>query len=222
MENRRELATRKIKFFQTFAKVLIRIGFTPNQISVLSMVFAGFGGYGFYLISKDYFSIGWILAFSGIQLRLLCNMVDGLMAIEGLKKSSVGEIYNDLPDRISDVILFLAASLVIKNTWAANLGWLVSMLAVMTAYVRVLGSSMGQKADFCGPMAKQHRMALLNITLITALVAHLSGFFVNISFIFYISLMLIAAGSFWTFWRRLYRLNKNLKKKEISSYLVNS
>ena len=33
----------------------------------------------------------------------------------------------------------------------------------MTAYVRVLAASIGAPVNFCGPMAKQHRMAALTL-----------------------------------------------------------
>jgi phosphatidylglycerophosphate synthase len=41
------------------------------------------------------------------------------------------------------------------------LGWLGALLAALTAYVRVFGGSLGQPQDFRGPMAKQHRMAVV-------------------------------------------------------------
>lgn len=212
MENRRELATRKFQFFQTFAKSLTRWGLTPNQVSVLSVVFAAVGGYGFCAIKNCFFT-GWILAFVGIQMRLLCNMIDGLMAIEGGMKSAAGEIYNDLPDRVSDLILILAASFVVKEPWGRDLGWLAATLALMTAYVRQLGSSMGQKADFSGPMAKQHRMAMLNIALVLVLIGHFTGFSAQSSLIVSVALVVIGLGSFITCWRRLYRLTQFLKQR---------
>ena len=211
MENRRELASRKIGLFQTLAKVMIKIGLTPNSVSVLSVVFAFVGGYGFYLLSQADFALGWTLAVLGIQLRLLCNMIDGLMAVEGGMKSPMGEVFNDLPDRISDVALILGASFVIQTEWGRELGWLAAVLAILTAYVRVLGNSMGQKkADFSGPMAKQHRMAVLNLTLIAVLVGHLLQYEFS-SQAFLLGLTVIAVGSFVTCCRRLLRLSRNMR-----------
>ena len=40
-----------------------------------------------------------LLAAAGIQLRLLCNLLDGMLAVEEGFKSKTGDIYNDLPDR---------------------------------------------------------------------------------------------------------------------------
>lgn len=213
MDNRRELATRKIGIFQSFARGLCKLGLTPNLVSVLSVVFAGLAAYGFYLLSQDQFAFGWVLAFSGIQLRLLCNMTDGLMAVEGGLKTANGEIYNDFPDRVSDVLIILSVGLVVTNPWGISLGWIASLLAVMTAYIRVLGSSMGNSADFRGPMAKQHRMALLNLTLVLSLIAYFSGYQYQIPFLFESALVLVILGSLLTCLLRLKALNYFLNNK---------
>ena len=42
-----------------------------------------------------------------MQLRLLCNMMDGLVAVEGGLKSKAGDLFNEAPDRIEDVILLV-------------------------------------------------------------------------------------------------------------------
>src|ERR1019366_5547461 len=97
-----------------------------------------------------------------IQLRLLCNMLDGLVAIEGGRTTVYGEIFNDMPDRFADVVILVGAGYSIGNfSWGHELGWLVAALAVMTAYIRLLGGSMGVPQYFLGPMVQPHRMALL-------------------------------------------------------------
>ncbi len=213
VENRRELATRKIGFFQNLAKFLIRLGLTPNQVSVLSIFFGLLGGCGFYLMGCGSYITGLITAFVGIQMRLLCNMTDGLMAVEGGMKSVVGDIYNDFPDRLSDIFIIFGSCLVIQEPWGHDLGWITSVLAVMTAYVRLLGMSMGYKADFCGPMAKQHRMGLLNVTLLIALVGYFVGFESQVSRLFTVALVVMSVGAAATCWRRLCRLTRFLRAK---------
>ena len=41
------------------------------------------------------------------------------------------------------------------------LGLGVALAAMTTAYVRAIGKAAGQPSDFCGPGAKQHRMAIV-------------------------------------------------------------
>ena len=43
-------------------------------------------------------------------------------------------------------------------------------MAVLTAYTRELGQSCGAPADYCGPMAKPHRMALVTVAALAAAV----------------------------------------------------
>jgi phosphatidylglycerophosphate synthase len=104
-----------------------------------------------------------------IQLRLLCNLLDGMVAIEGGLKSKSGEIYNDLPDRLTDAVILLLAGYSISSPgWSRELGWSAALVAIMTAYVRVLGGATGLPQDFSGPMAKPHRMAILTVACIGA------------------------------------------------------
>jgi phosphatidylglycerophosphate synthase len=99
----------------------------------------------------------------GIQLRLLCNLLDGLVAVECGLKTRTGEIFNELPDRVEDWMILMAAG--VASGWSEGgerLGWAASCVAVMTAYVRAMGVAAGARAHFEGPMAKPHRMALVS------------------------------------------------------------
>ena len=52
--------------------------------------------------------------------------------------------------------------------YGVTLGWAAAVLAVATAYVRVLGGSLGVTQSFAGPMAKQHRMFTLTLVTVAA------------------------------------------------------
>jgi len=105
-----------------------------------------------------------------IQIRLLCNMLDGLVAVEGGKRTVFGEIFNDMPDRFADVAILVGAGYSIAHhSWGHELGWLAATLAVITAYIRLLGGSMGVTQYFLGPMAKPHRMALLTAACVVSM-----------------------------------------------------
>jgi phosphatidylglycerophosphate synthase len=108
---RRPIKMRTALWSRALASLLVRIGITPNQISIMSSVFALIGALCFSL-SKNIPARDAILligAASCIQLRLLCNMLDGLMAVECGKSTKTGELFNEFSDRISDVALFVAA-----------------------------------------------------------------------------------------------------------------
>jgi phosphatidylglycerophosphate synthase len=172
--SRRPIAARDTKWAARVAAWLAKIGVTPNAISIAGIVFSAVAGAALLatrstppIIDTPLF----LLAIVGIQLRLLCNLFDGMVAVEGGKKSKSGEVFNDMPDRIADPILLICAGYAAGGAggeWGAALGWLAALLAVMTAYVRVLGRSLGTPIYFIGPMAKQHRMATLTAACIFA------------------------------------------------------
>ncbi len=105
-----------------------------------------------------------------IQLRLLANVLDGLMAVEEGKKTPTGVLYNEIPDRVADTVFLVTVGY--ASGWP-GLGWLAAVLALSTAYLRMLGGSLGYEQDFSGPMAKQHRMFTLTVgSLVAALAAY--------------------------------------------------
>lgn len=165
--SRRPIAARNSAWAGAVARALARRGIRPNLISVMSAVFGAVGGLGFALAGHASGTPAWIAgllgAVAGMQGRLLCNLFDGMVAIEGGFKTRSGEVYNELPDRFSDVFVLVGAGTVagpgIPSDWP--LGWLAAVIAVATAYVRAMGVAAGAKAHFCGPMAKQQRMAVL-------------------------------------------------------------
>ena len=88
-------------------------------------------------------------------------MLDGMVALASGRSSKVGELYNEVPDRISDAAVFIGAGF----AWGGNiaLGYIATILAVFTAYVRAAGKIAGAPNEFCGPMAKQHRMLVVTL-----------------------------------------------------------
>jgi phosphatidylglycerophosphate synthase len=153
--NRRPLKTRSRRSAQRLAAYLVSTAITPNQISVMSVLVAGAGA-GVVLASNAPWAL--VVCAICIQLRLLCNMLDGMVAVEGGKQSALGTLYNEIPDRIADSLFLVSVGYVVQLPW---LGWCCALLAALTAYIRVLGGTVGLPQDFRGPMAKPHRMALL-------------------------------------------------------------
>ncbi len=225
---RRPLKSRQTRWAARAAEMLARLGATPNQISVLSVVMASFGAGCLALLkssSPDWRAPLLLGAAVFIQLRLACNLLDGLVAIEGGLKTSSGEVFNELPDRISDVAILVAAGYSLPfGPWGHELGWAAGLAAVMTAYVRAFGGSVGLRQDFCGPMAKQHRMAVMTVAcllgaavsafhgdgfgigyLIRAIVEDLTGV------VMALGLAVILCGSLITVARRTRRIVKGLE-----------
>lgn len=102
---RRPLRTRDTRWATATARWLARIGLRPNQISIASIGFGALAGAAFVAVgfveSPPVRAIFYVAAACGIQLRLLCNLFDGMIAVEGGFRTKSGEIYNELPDRFS-------------------------------------------------------------------------------------------------------------------------
>lgn len=156
--NRRPLRSRQTGWASGLARLLLKTPLTPNAVSLAGIGFAAAGAACFVFAGDQ--PLLWLGGVLLIQLRLLANLMDGLLAVEGGRKSPTGALYNEFPDRIEDALLLVAAG---YGAGVPTLGWAAALLAMGTAYVRALGGSIGLPQDFCGPMAKQHRMALLTI-----------------------------------------------------------
>lgn len=169
---RRPIASRDTNWARAAARLLRQAGATPNLISVMGPVFALIGGACFFPAFQVDSWARSVLLIGGaamIQLRLVCNLLDGMVAIEGGMKTPCGDICNDLPDRISDSFIILGIAYGLTGvSHGAELGWAAALTAMLTAYIRVLGGSCGVKQKFTGPMAKQHRMALLTLAAVIA------------------------------------------------------
>lgn len=201
-DNRRPIKTRSAGWAKRITDRLVKRDISPNQISVASIAFALAGAAA---LNIDNGLIGSILCAIGIQLRLLCNLFDGMVAIEGGKKSDIGSLYNEFPDRIADSLLIIGLGYAIGH---GDLGWFAALAAALTAYVRVFGGSLGLKQTFIGPMAKQHRMAVMTTgLLLNAFEATMYG----THYALLITLVIIAAGSAATCVTRTLAISRQLK-----------
>ena len=191
--DRRPIRLRSARWAQAAASYLARLGVTPNQISIASIFAAGAGAVSLIFLPRPWNTLGCLC---GAQLRLLCNLLDGMVAVENGKQTRLGVVYNEMPDRISDSLLLIALGYASEIPW---LGWLAALLAALTAYIRVFGGALGFAQDFQGPMAKQHRMALLTVGCLSSIIEHLT---VQTNRSLPITCGLIAAGALITCWAR--------------------
>jgi phosphatidylglycerophosphate synthase len=172
-EDRRPLKSRSLGWVQALARLLVKLRVKPNAISTAGIGFA-LAAFGLLACPVRGGLPSWLallLAAACVQLRLLCNMFDGLVAVEGGLKSKGGDLFNEIPDRIEDVLFLAGAG---YASGKVELGWICAVLAVFAPYVRAFGASLGHGQDFCGPCAKPHRMFFLTVGLIAQAVALLA------------------------------------------------
>lgn len=207
---RRPIKTRQARWAAALARAVASTGLTPNAISLLSVAVAG--GTAAALLAaagaQGATRAGlFVVAAGTVQLRLLCNLLDGLVAVEGGKGTPSGEVFNDLPDRASDLLALVPAGYAIGLPFGPELGWAAGVLAVLTAYVRVLGGACGLEQRFSGPMAKPHRMFALTVGLGAAALAVPAGWDGRV---LAATLAVIAVGSLVTAGRRTHAVVRAL------------
>jgi phosphatidylglycerophosphate synthase len=215
--DRRPIAARNLSVFIKLATALARAGITPNTISVLGMISGILAGVA--LAATPHTAplparLLFLAAAGFIQLRLLANMLDGMVAISSGKTSPLGELYNDVPDRISDAAALIGLGYAVAG-WP-EMGFIAALLAILTAYIRAVGRAAGAPSDFRGPMAKQQRMFLVTLaSLVVALSPERSWHFWGPHTLWGLpaaTLCLIALGSALTCLRRLAGIASNLRK----------
>jgi phosphatidylglycerophosphate synthase len=137
----------------------VRNGVHPDAISYLSIVAALIGAICFWKSGTR----PWLLIVAPLfcYLRLWLNMLDGMVAFAAGKTSRRGEILNDLPDRISDVVIFVG----VAHSGLMNplIGYWAAILAVLTSYVGLFGQALGVQRQFGGVMSKPWRMVALHV-----------------------------------------------------------
>ena len=212
--NRRPLKSRDWGFAQRLTKKLADLGCTPNGISMAGMVFALLAGGAFVMTSQTTGGVQracWWMGAFGVQMRLLANLLDGMVAVHANKASPLGEVYNEVPDRFSDLVVLVGLGYAAGGN--STLGGLAAAGAILTAYVRAFGASLGLGQDFRGPMAKPQRMFFVTLAAIWLGSAPAAWSVVNDYSVPVLVLSLVFVGSLLTAVLRLWRLSRQLKQQ---------
>jgi len=213
VRNRRPIAARKLPIFNDAARWLGRRNVTANGISTAGMVAGLLAGLAFALTagSGRLAPLWWLVAALLIQLRLLANLLDGMVALASGTASRLGELFNEVPDRVSDTATLVGLG------YAAGgeplLGFAAALAAIATAYIRALGVAAGTPAEFCGPMAKQQRMFVATVVAVICGIAGLAEIPMSVGGrgLPTIALAIIAIGATFTALRRLLRIARALR-----------
>jgi len=157
--SRRPIAGRFRRTARAATQLCVRLGIHPDAISYLSLVTALAAGVCFWKSGK----LPWLLLVAPLfcYLRLWFNMLDGMVAVAAAQASSRGEILNDLPDRISDVIIF--AGVAHSGLSTPLFAYWAAIFALLTAYVGLFGQALGVQREFSGMMSKPWRMVALHV-----------------------------------------------------------
>jgi phosphatidylglycerophosphate synthase len=150
------------ELFRRTADVAVRIcvarNVHPDVISLTSIVASALAAACFAFAGR--WPLLLIVAPLLCYVRLWLNMLDGMVALASGTASPRGEIFNELPDRISDILIFVGIA---HSSWCHPLlGYWAAIASLMTAYVGTLGQAVAGRREFGGMMAKPFRMVMLH------------------------------------------------------------
>ena len=155
---RRPIARAFRRTAQVPVRWCVRLGIHPNLISYSSIIASAAAGVCFWQAGAVPALL--LLAVALCYVRLWLNMLDGMVALASGTASRTGEIANELPDRISDVLIFVGVA---HSGLCHPLGgYWVAIWALLVAYVGTLGQAVGVQREFSGLMAKPWRMVALH------------------------------------------------------------
>ncbi|MEO7724242.1 MAG: hypothetical protein ABIU29_06080 [Chthoniobacterales bacterium] len=195
-------------------KFCVRLGIHADAISYFSLVAATLAALAFWQSSR--FPSLLLVAPLFCLVRLWCNMLDGMVALAAGQASWRGEVLNDLPDRVSDVVIFVGAA---HSGWMNPLfGYGAAIMSLGTAYVGMLGQAVGVAREFSGLMSKPWRMVALSLgAWLTWVLLRLNpgeGFFGGLTVLEW-TCVVVMAGCLQTIAQRLRRILGALKRKSV-------
>ncbi|MCU0907476.1 MAG: CDP-alcohol phosphatidyltransferase family protein [Rhodobacteraceae bacterium] len=203
---RRPLKSRNAAWAARLTDMLVARRVPPNLISQASVGFAALAllcFWGATALPVPFL----ILGAACVQLRLVCNLLDGMVAVEGGMAAPDGPFWNEVPDRAADILILWGVGIAAGSP---ALGLLAGALAVATAYLREFGRAQGLGSDYSGPMAKPHRMAAVTVG---ALAAAAEALAFGTTWAVVIALGVILVGTAATIWRRSARILTALSQR---------
>jgi len=135
------------------ARVFIRLGFSPNALTVLGLV-AGIAAGVFFALGRPFWAL---LAL------VLCgtfDILDGKVAVSIDARSAFGAILDSTFDRYSEFFIYAGLAYHFRGSWACALGFLAFLGSTMVSYTRARAEGLGFDCNL-GMMQRAERMILM-------------------------------------------------------------
>jgi phosphatidylglycerophosphate synthase len=146
---------------------LERAGTSPDSLTLAAIPAGAIAG-GAILVSP-FAPVALLAVPLAAGLRLLLNLLDGALARRTNRVHPRGELYNEVGDRIADILMVAPVALVPGSI--PTLVWLGVVLAVLASFVSVATRAAGGARSYRGLLSKPGRMILVSVFAIAALVA---------------------------------------------------
>jgi phosphatidylglycerophosphate synthase len=176
---------------------LIARGVSADQLTTAGTVFALSAAASVLLSSLH---PAWLIAVTPlVLLRLTCNALDGMVAVDTRTARPLGHVYNEFSDRVGDAAILTAVTVRTDNPW---LGAAALVLVLLSSYLGTVAAAAGGTRQYIGVMGKADRMVLLAFA---APLAEVVGLPVLNDF-----LVLVAVGSVVTLTQRARAIRREL------------
>ncbi|MCH7584037.1 MAG: CDP-alcohol phosphatidyltransferase family protein [Acidobacteria bacterium] len=148
------------------ARLMIRAGVSADAITASGLVFAALAGLGVWLGRE---AGGWILLVPvGAFLRTAANALDGMVATTTGTARPLGDVFNEVADRVGDVAVLLPFALVADVNDVLVAGTIAATL--VTSYLGMAVKAAGGPRVYTGIMAKPDRMFVVGVAAIVGFV----------------------------------------------------
>ena len=143
------------------ARVLTRLGFTANGLTLSGLLIAGAAAY---LLGAGYLAVGG----AAVLISGLFDMFDGAVARATGRATSFGALLDSVVDRVAEAVVLLGILVYFLgegSTPGAVLAYVALAGSVMVSYVKARAEGLGIECEV-GLLARPERVALLGVGLI--------------------------------------------------------
>ncbi|AKH98029.1 CDP-alcohol phosphatidyltransferase family protein [Halanaeroarchaeum sulfurireducens] len=196
LDRLRPLADRALR---PFVAGSVRLGLTPDVVSVIAFVLAVGAAIGFYRATPLAYVVGALLVFLNGWLDLL----DGALARQLAVDSRAGDLLDHVLDRYADVVIVGGLAAGIEGY---ALGFLSVTGVLLTSYLGTQAEAVGLTREYGGLLGRADRLALVGVTgLAMAIVPRVAGMSLVawLLVLFAVVGHLTALQRFWGAWRDL-------------------
>ncbi|WP_300344819.1 phosphatidylinositol phosphate synthase [Nesterenkonia sp.] len=143
--------------FTPLARLLLRLGLTPNAVTIIGTLGVSLGALILYPLGQLFW--GTVV----ITLFVFSDLIDGLMARLGDRRSVLGGFLDSVSDRVQDSAVFLGLMLWFfgegDSYWIGVAAALCMILGLLVSYIRARAESEGYDAN-TGIAERPERMVL--------------------------------------------------------------
>ena len=144
--------------------IFIRFKVHPDTINLFALLTAILTGLA--LLYAQQYPILFLAIPLFVLIRTAFNALDGMVARELKLSSKLGEVYNELYDRLSDIAIFVFLSF--ASYMDSSLALIALATILFNSYLGILGKSAGGSRVYKGLIGKADRMLYLGIVSIVS------------------------------------------------------